>query len=199
MDFYPDGGSVQSGCWYGRDAKPGGKRQDTSWYHRRYFIPFLQVCAATVGPCATTTGASDSPAPSPPRGAPVRRPATRTKWAGRRPPPTWGSSQATSGTSRPASSSMFHVKVGLELLYVLLTYCNAQDIDCHWSYSEHNNKKNWLNYCTGWNASRLLYLYFFIISWLYPIKLIQSSKNDNNNKLWHILNQNKKFIRYNEK
>ena len=83
MDFYPDGGSVQSGCWYGRDAKPGGKRQDTSWYHRRYFIPFHQDCAATVGPCATTTGASDSPAPSPPRGAPVRRPATRTKAAGK--------------------------------------------------------------------------------------------------------------------
>ena len=47
------------------------------------------------------------------------------------------------------ASKLFHVKVGLELLYVLLTYCNAQDIDCHWSYSEHNNKKNWLNYCTG--------------------------------------------------
>ena len=25
MDFYPDGGSVQSGCLFGIDARPGGK------------------------------------------------------------------------------------------------------------------------------------------------------------------------------
>ena len=78
MDFYPDGGSVQSGCLFGIDARPGGCEKIFCKILRDdYEDDDVQVCAATGGLCSIIITASGSLACSPACPAPAWRSATR--------------------------------------------------------------------------------------------------------------------------
>ena len=44
MDFYPDGGSVQSGCLFGIDARPGGSQ---NIFSKKANYLCIQACAVT--------------------------------------------------------------------------------------------------------------------------------------------------------
>jgi len=112
FDFYPDGGSVQSGCLIGTDANIGGICSHSRSVHY-YYWSIRNPKMFPAQSCASVEECNDEQITS----------QDTIAYMGEDSINTWDYE----------SQKLFHVG----------------NIDCHWSFSEHNNNKNWLGYCSG--------------------------------------------------